>query len=258
MNIVQRARILYILHRHAITQRLWESASAKLDVIRGLSAVERACLRELSTLFLYKKNILGAQGLHVSDEMRVTIAGQACLPVLKLGLDYYEGWSDLIVYPDVFRVSRNETDEFGIVHHQEHLLSGESWSQGPVILSWHDIEEDMRNPHEGHNVIVHETAHKLDMLNGKANGMPPLHRTMQRTHWTTAFSEAFELINQRLELHRRVCVNPYAATSPAECFAVFSEYFFSAPDILSNHFADVYQQLRLYYRQDPLSRMSSS
>ncbi len=109
----------------------------------------------------------------------------------------------------------------------------------------------------GHNVIVHEISHKLDMLNGKANGMPPLHFSMRRDQWTATFSQAYRQLNQRLEHHHQVCINPYAATSPAEFFAVFTECFFCAPEILNTHFRDVYQQLRLYYRQDTLSRMVS-
>ncbi len=254
MNVFKRARILYLLHRHGIDHRLWESVIRNLPSLQGLSAVEKAHLRELSTLFLYEKHIYGVQGLQVTLQMRITIAAQACLPILGLGITLLNGWQDVIVYPDAFRVSRDETDEFGFVHHGEHILSGESWSAGPVILSWQDIQLDIQQPRQGHNVIVHEIAHKLDMLNGKANGMPPLHVSMPTSHWTAALSAAYRQLNARLEQHRRVCVNPYAASNPAEFFAVFSEYFFCAPEILQAHFADVYRQLRLYYRQDPLYR----
>jgi Mlc titration factor MtfA (ptsG expression regulator) len=161
----------------------------------------------------------------------------------------------VVIYADAFRVSRDEIDEMGIVHHQDRVLSGESWSRGPVILSWHDIEQDTQRGYQGHNVIIHEIAHKLDMLDGSANGIPPLHVAMPAPPWTDAFSTAYAALNHRLERHHEVCVDPYAATSPAEFFAVFSEYFFCAPDILHAHFSDVYRQLQLYYRQDPLSRI---
>ena len=252
MNIFKRARVIYLLHRHAINHELWEAVSKKLALLRGLTAVEKAHLRELSTLFLHEKNIYGVQGLQLTDKMRVMIAAQACLPVLSLGIALFNGWRDVIVYPDAFRVSRDEMDEFGIVHRGERILSGESWSRGPLILSWQDIESDMQRQQQGHNVIVHEIAHKLDNLNGSANGMPPLHVTMQTTQWTAAFSNAYQQLNLQLEHHRLVCINPYAATSPAEFFAVFSEYFFCAPEILKAHFTEVYRQLELYYRQDPL------
>lgn len=254
MNFFRRARTIYLLHRYAIKHDVWEAVTDKLLIIRGMTAVEKAHLRELSTLFLCDKNIYGAQGFLVTAEMGVTIAVQACLPVLALGLSLLDGWSDIIIYADAFRVNRDETDEFGIVHHGEKVLSGEAWSRGPVILSWHDIESGSKNG-QGSNVVVHEIAHKLDGLNGRTNGMPPLHYSMKITHWTAAFSQAYQCLNQRIEHHHPTIINSYAATSPAECFAVFSEYFFSAPDLLEKCFSDVYQQLKLYYRQDPLTRL---
>lgn len=253
MNIFKRARTRYILHRYAIKHDLWRTVTEKLMLVQSMSSVEKAHLRELSTLFLHQKRIIGVD-IPVTEEMRVIVAAQACLPILALGIELLTGWTEIIIYPGAFRVSRDEMDEYGIVHHNEGILSGEAWSRGPVILSWDDVERDLQALHQGHNVIIHEIAHKLDMLNGRANGMPPLHNTMHITQWTAALSAAYEQLHQRLEHHHRVCVNPYAATNPAECFAVFSEYFFCAPDILHNHFANVYEQLRLYYRQDPLSR----
>jgi len=254
MSFFKRTRIIYILHRHAIKHDLWEAANDKLSILQGMSAVEKAHLRELSTLFLYEKNIFGVQGFYVTDEMHVIIAIQACLPILNLGIELFNAWSDVIIYPNAFQVSRDERDEFGVVHHGEHLLSGESWLSGPIVLSWQDIELDMQRWQQGQNVIVHEVAHKLDSLNGRTNGMPPLHVSMHSEQWATTFSKAYELLNKRLEQHHRVCINPYAATSPAEFFAVFSEYYFCAPGILKSHFSDVYQLLQLYYRQDPQSR----
>jgi len=256
MNIFKRARVIYILHRHAIKRNLWESVRDKLMVLQSMTSVEMAHLRELATLFLHDKNIYGVQGFHLSDEMRVIIATQACLPVLSLGIGLLSGWSDVIVYPNAFQVSRDERDEFGIVHHDQRLLSGEAWSRGPVIFSWQDIEQDLQRWQRGHNVIFHEIAHKLDTLNGSANGMPPLHYAMHSEQWTAAFSEAYEQLNQHLKYHHGVFVDPYAATSPAEFFAVFSEYFFCAPDVLQTNFENVFQLLKLYYRQDPLTRRS--
>ena len=253
MNIFKRAKTRFILHHHAIEHDLWAIVAEGLQLLQGMNSVEKAHLRELSTLFLYQKNIVGID-IPVTEEMRISVAAQACLPVLAMGIELLTGWSDIIIYPGAFRVNRDEMDDYGIVHHNDGILSGEAWSRGPMILSWDDIEQDIQGSHQGHNVIIHEIAHKLDMLNGRANGMPPLHTTMQTSQWTTAFSAAYEQLNQRLEHHHRVCVNPYAATNPAEFFAVFSEYFFCAPEILHTHFTSVYEQLRLYYRQDPLIR----
>ena len=258
MNIFKRARISYILRRHAIGHSLWESVIKKLPLLQGMDAVEKVRLRELSTLFLHEKNLYGVKELQLTKEMRVIIAAQACLPILGLGIALLSGWSDVIVYPDVFRVNRDEMDEFGIVHHGERILSGESWSRGPVIVSWQEIERDRQRWKQGHNVIVHEIAHKLDMLNGRANGMPPLHSTMQTEQWTIAFSKAYQQLNLEVQHHLPSCMNPYAAISPAEFFAVFSEYFFCAPQVLKAHFAEVYRQLSLYYRQDPWDRINAT
>jgi Mlc titration factor MtfA (ptsG expression regulator) len=166
-------------------------------------------------------------------------------------LDLLSAWTDIVIYPTAFFVNRDEVDEYGVAHPQERLLSGEAWSRGPVILSWSDIEQDIRECHHGHNVIIHEIAHKLDMLDGSSNGMPPLHFKMPIPEWTAALSEAYRTLQQHVQHHERTCVNPYAASSPAEFFAVFSEYFFTAPDVLNTHFPLVYRQLAQYYRQEP-------
>lgn len=226
-------------------------------LFHGLSAVERAHLRELTTLFLRQKSLSGAQGLEVTTEMALAVSAQACVPILKLGLDYYEGWVEIIIYPGAFRVARNSADEAGVVSLQEQDLSGESWTRGPVILSWDDVAFDLGASRPGQNVVVHEFAHKLDMLNGDANGMPPLHSDMVRQQWTEALSRAFQHLQQQLEHHYPPDIDPYAATNPAEFFAVVSEYFFTDPHRLMQRYPAVYEQLMLFYRQDPMQRAGS-
>ena len=254
MNIFKRARTRYILHHHAIAHGLWAEVTEKLAILQGMTAVEKAHLRELATLFLHEKQFFGAQELPLTDTMCLIIAAQACLPALGLGIDSLSGWTGIIVYPGAFRINRDDRDAAGVVHHQEQALIGESWSRGPLIVSWDDVARDMQEKQSGRNVVIHEIAHKLDMLNGPADGYPPLHHGMVITEWSTSLSAAYESLVQRVEHHHRACINPYAATSPAEFFAVISEYFFCAPEILHTHFADVYQQLQLYYRQNPLLR----
>ncbi len=254
MNIFKRARTRYILHRHAIARNLWREATEKLAVLQGMTAVEKAHLRELTTLFLHEKQFFGARELQLTDTMCLIIAAQACLPALGLGIDCLSGWTEIIVYPGAFLISRDEKDAAGVVHHQEQALIGESWSRGPLIVSWDDVERDMQEKQSGRNVVIHEIAHKLDMLNGPADGFPPLPHGMAVTEWSTALSAAYESLVRQVEHHHHACINPYAATSPAEFFAVISEYFFCAPEILHTHFADVYRQLQLYYRQNPLLR----
>jgi len=254
MNIFKRVRVLYILHRHAVAHELWQDVEENLALLQGMSAVEKAHLRELSTLFLYEKNFVGAQGFELDTTICLTIAALACLPVLKLGFNCLSGWTDVIVYPGAFRISRDAADEAGVVHHQDQVLVGESWSRGPLIVSWPEVERDILKNGSGRNVVIHEIAHKLDVLNGRTNGYPPLHTGMSVPQWTAVMTDAYQHLLTRLEHHHHPCIDAYAATSPAEFFAVISEYFFCSPDILKTHFADVYQQLRLYYRQDPLLR----
>lgn len=251
MHILQRIRVRYLLRRHAINYRLWKAVSAPLAILKGLSAVEKAHLRVLCTVFLQRKKFIAAQGLLLTQAMRLEIAVQACLPVLKLGLEVLSEWTTIIVYPDVFRVEREVTDENGVVHRERDVLCGESWERGPLIVSWAAVEEDRLCGAQGQNVVIHEIAHKLDMLDGSANGMPPLHYRMPVAPWTEAFGNAYEHLLQ----HRPSFLDPYAADSPAEFFAVVSEYFFAAPAILHAHAPAVYRQLQLYYRQDPLQRL---
>lgn len=254
MKWFEHQRILYTLSHHPIPHKAWEGLMHEANIFSGLSAVERAHLRELTTLFLHSKSLCGVQGLAISTEMALAVAAQACLPILKLGLDYYDGWVEVVIYPGAFRVARDSADATGLVSHQEQALSGESWSQGPVILSWDDVASDLAAFRPGHNVVVHEFAHKLDMLNGSANGMPPLHPDMKRQQWTAVFSDAFDHLQQQLAHHHRPGINAYGATTPAEFFAVASEYFFADPQTLQHQYSAVYDQLVLFYRQDPATR----
>ncbi|NOZ38240.1 MAG: zinc-dependent peptidase [Gammaproteobacteria bacterium] len=245
--------MLRVLREHSIADETWHGVSQRLPLLQPLTAIERARLRELTTLFLHQKDFTGVQGLVIDDEIRITIAAQACLEILELGLDAFAGWLEIIVYPGAFRVTQETLDDAGVVHQQDNSLSGESWSRGPVILSWQDVQEDSFSLRPGHNVVLHEFAHKLDMLNQRANGMPPLHPDMPIKAWTEALSQAYENLQQRLENHQPT-INAYAATNPAEFFAVICEYFFTAPDILWQHCPDVYQQLKAWFKQDPLAR----
>lgn len=257
MNIFKwlaRRRIHDCLKKYRLPYRLWAETFGQYSLFSHLSSVEKARLRRLTTQFLQNKQLNGARGIVVNGQMSVLIAAQAVLPILNLGLDYYRGWTEIIVYPSNFRVRRESTDGNGLVSQENRLLSGEAWSQGPLILSWDEVQEDLRSAHPGHNVVIHEFAHKLDMLNGVANGMPPLHADMPIPEWTAALSRAFDILQRKISLDQSTRINAYAASNPAEYFAVVSEYFFTAPDILHQHCTDVYRQLVGFYKQDPLSR----
>lgn len=243
-----------IIKRSTITPAQWAEAFANLPLLGGLTRAERQRLQELAILFLHHKVFEGAHGLVVSQAMALIIALQACLPVLKLGLDGYDGWRAVIVYPAGFAPQRVVTDEYGVEHFVQSSLAGESWLRGPLVLAWDESER--AGIIDGHNLVIHEFAHKLDMQNGVANGYPPLHADMDSRAWVEAFSAGFADIQHKCSHGKAVAIDCYAATSPAECFAVLSEVFFEKPAVLQRHYAAIYEQMRLYYRQDPLLRLS--
>lgn len=238
-----------ILRRHPIPHHIWHSVTRQIVVLRGLDAVQMAHLRELTTWFLHSKSINGVQGLEVTLSMRVAVAAQACLLILNLDIDYFDNWVEVILYPGAFRVNHEQMDEIGLVHNEANVLTGESWLRGPVILSWDDVERDTYHFRPGHNIVLHEFAHKLDGINGATNGMPPLHSGMSRKRWAEDLSGAYEALCLQVAAGESPMINAYAATSPAEFFAVLSEYYFTAPDILKDCCPSVHRQLTMFYGQ---------
>ena len=230
-----------VLEKHRIDDALWAHATSSLSFLP-----RHRKLRELSLLFLAEKQFTGAHELEVTDAMRVAIAAQACLPVLELGLDWYRGFTGIVVYPGDFRVQRRETDADGVVHEWDDELAGEAMPGGPVVLSWDAAA------HDGEvNVVIHEFAHKLDMLNGAADGLPPLHPGMEVAAWARAFEEAYQGFCDALERGKDTWLDPYAAEHPSEFFAVISEAFFTDPAQTRRRYPDVFDQLRQFYRQEP-------
>ena len=237
----------------SITPAEWDAAFAALPLLDGLSGNEKTTLRELAILFLQRMSVEGAQGLVITQAMALVVALQACLPVLALGLSSYSGWSTIIVYPGGFAPQRVVRDDDGVEHHIRDHLSGEAWQRGPVVLAWDETE--YAGHVDGCNLVIHEFAHKLDMQNGVANGFPPLHADMDRAEWTRAFGTGFDDFQRRCARREDIGIDHYAATSPAEFFAVLSEVFFERPDLLRRHYAAVFEQMKRYYRQDPLARL---
>ncbi len=233
-----------VLEKHRMDGALWRRATSGLKFLPGSEK-----LKDLVLLFLAEKEFTGAHELEVSEEMRVAIAAQACLPILELGLDWYKGWHGIVVYAGDFRVRRAETDEHGVVHEWDDELAGEAMPGGPVILSWDAAANDAAM-----NVVIHEFAHKLDMMNGAVDGVPPLHADMDRRAWARVFREAYEGFCDAVERGRDTWLDPYAAEHESEFFAVISEAFFTDASETQRRYPEVYGQLRLFYRQDPLQR----
>jgi hypothetical protein len=246
-----------LLARHPLDPQLWAAVCDELPILAGLDAAERQRLGELSLLFLHDKQLTCLPGVDPDDDARLRLAAQACLPLLHLpDLDWYQGFHQLLLYPDDFLSPQRHRDEAGVEHVWDDERSGEAWHQGPVILAWPGVQAS--GTLDGYNLVIHELAHKLDMLNGDANGLPPLHADMRIDSWASDLQQAYDALNAELDRdpEAETAIDPYAAESPGEFFAVASEYFFSAPDLLDAAFPAVYAQLRAFYRQDPLTRLA--
>jgi Mlc titration factor MtfA (ptsG expression regulator) len=242
-----------ILAGAKLDERAWRLALRRLPFAQGLSAHERKRLQELTILFLHDKRFSTTHDLRLNDAMRLHVAVQACVLILNLGIEFYRGWREIIVYPAEFVPRHEYTDEIGVVHQGDEAYAGEAWLHGPVILSWADVAET-EYP-DGVNVVIHEFAHKLDMLDGSANGYPPLHRGMSRRDWAETFRAAYEDFCERVDRGEETVIDPYASENPAEFFAVMSEAFFELPHVVHEEYPGVYAQLSGFYRQDPRTRI---
>lgn len=234
----------------AIPDPLWASTIAALPFLARLSDDEQRRLKALTENFLAEKEFTTAGGLQLSDEICVAIAAQGCLPILNLGLAAYRDWVGIVVYPNEFVVPRQLADDSGVVHEYDDVLSGEAWQGGPLLVSWHDVQM----AGGGYNVVIHEFAHKLDMLNGEADGMPALHSGIGEAEWHQVFTAAYDDFCRRVDRDEETIIDPYASEEPAEFFAVLSEGFFELPEVIHDEYPALYDLLCRYYRQDPLTR----
>jgi Mlc titration factor MtfA (ptsG expression regulator) len=232
--------------------REWAAALKEHTLYRLLPESDRLELQEHIKVFVAEKNFEGGDGFVMTDEVRVTIAAQACLLLLHRETDYYPGLSSVVVYPGEFLAPFREVDESGVVTEGIDRRSGESWQEGTLVLSWEDVVAGELDVHAGYNVVLHEFAHQLDAEDGITStrrSEPGLAQTLEQ--------ECLRL--QRDAAHGRTTVlDPYGAENPAEFFAVATECFFEKPRPLREHHPRLYEELARYYRQDPASWSRSS
>jgi Mlc titration factor MtfA (ptsG expression regulator) len=182
----------------------------------------------------------------LNEVQRLRLAMLCCLPLLEFGREGLHGWSQLLVYPDAFRVQRSHQDAFGVLHEWDDELVGEAWERGPVILSWADVRADIAAPGDGYCVVAHEIAHKLDALDGAMDGTPPLPRDWQR-QWASDFQRAYDALCAEVDAGREPAIDAYATESPEEFFAVCSEYHFSDAATLREAMPEVAAHLQRFY-----------
>lgn len=227
---------------------LWREVRRTIALLQGLDETVDSRLQALVAIFLQRKAITPVAGLELDDCARMQLAALCCLPLLGYGAEGLRGWSQLLVYPEAFRVQRSHVDATGVLHEYEDELIGESWDSGPLILSWADVQADLADPHAGFCVAIHEMAHKLDALDGAMDGTPPLPRRWQ-SEWATDFQHEYDGFCKQVDAGHDTAIDPYAAESPEEFFAVASEYHFSAPDVLRAELPSVAAHLQRFYTE---------
>lgn len=225
----------------------------RMPAFAALPADLQLQLKKQVQVLLAETPFIGCAGLQVDDEMRVLIAAQASLLLLNRHNGSFDRLRQLLVYPGAFVVQRSQADGAGLAHEGRRTLSGESWQQGQVVLSWADVLAGAADPGDGHNVVIHEFAHQLDQESGPANGAPWLGRRERYARWSQVLGDEFAALRQRLAQDAPGLIDAYAAQDPAEFFAVVSEHFFEQPAALAAAHPALYAEFARYYRVNPLS-----
>jgi len=209
-------------------------------------------LKQHIQVFLSEKSFVGCNGVKITDEIRITVAAQACLLLLNRKTDYYPKLKTILVYPRAFIKEQQTINADGVQHTQKTALAGESWDYGKVVLSWQDTLDGAEIPDDGRNVVIHEFAHQLDQENGKANGAPILGKRQSYQCWSAVFSAQFEQLKMLANTGSPSLFDYYGATNPAEFFAVASEVFFEQSKQFYQQYPKLYRQIQQYYHVDPL------
>lgn len=215
-------------------------------------------LRTDIRIFLSEKRFEGLGGLEMTDEIRVTIAGQACLLLLNRQTRDFPGLVSILVYPDAYVVEETRPIGGGVYAEGPSVRLGESWGHGSVVLAWDNVKQGGLNSNDGNNVVIHEFAHQLDQEDGVADGAPILGKKSSYGVWAKVMSEEFEQLRSASEHHRKYVFDDYGATSPAEFFAVATETFFEKPVQLKRKSPYLYAELREFYNVDPVEWVSKT
>lgn len=229
----------------------WEPVlEAGFDHWNLLDDAELERMRMLVTRFFHGRRWEAAQGMDLTDDVKVLISAQASMLLLGLDLDEYLDVSSVIVHKSTMRVKKNRPTGGGVWSAGTQHISGQAHHRGPVMLSWSAARHGARVPERGMNVVYHEFAHRLDMMDGVTDGTPPLGDEAAQARWQAVFSEAFARVHDGESILRN-----YAGTNPGEFFAVATEVFFNRPFDVYTHEPDLYDELRSFYGQDPASRL---
>jgi Mlc titration factor MtfA (ptsG expression regulator) len=245
----QRWRDARALKRRPIPDALWQHTLRRYPFLRR---VDEAALRRMTALFLDRKEFSGAHDLRVTDKMAVAVAAQACLPVLELGLQLYDGFVGIVIHRDEVVARREVTDEAGVVHHYDERLAGEAMEGGPMMLSWRDVAGSGASAERSYNVVIHEFVHVIDLLDGAADGVPPLPASA-RADWVRTMQAEYDAFCRHTERGDDTVLDPYGAVGIDEFFAVAAEAFFVNGRAMRDEHPRLYERFAGYFRQDPAS-----
>ncbi|MCA8911276.1 MAG: zinc-dependent peptidase [Planctomycetes bacterium] len=232
----------------------WEKfLRANMGLYPRLTPNDQAELKRHMLVFLDEKHFEGCRGVEITDEMRVTIAGNACLLLLHRKPDYFPELVTILVYPSAFFVEHKEVNEYGFEMTEVLENAGESWDRGNVILSWDSAKRGALDPRDGLNVILHEFAHQLDSTGGDVDGAPMMDSREQAEEWAQVFQREYDALCEQVDAGHDTLIDDYATTNPAEFFAVCVETFFEKARQMHEHHPELYQQLKGWFKQDPAS-----
>jgi Mlc titration factor MtfA (ptsG expression regulator) len=224
-----------------------------LPFYRHLPDADKTELTRHILIFLAEKRFEGCAGLEVTEEMKVTIAAQACILLLHRKTDYYPGLHSILVYPHAFVINRPKHVGSGIFSEGPQVLLGESWHRGSVVLSWDDVLHGAADIHDGQNVVLHEFAHQIDQSGGKGDSTEVLKNRTRYLAWARVLQKDYEKLRKAPMGKQQGLLRNYAATNPAEFFAVATEYFFEKPKELKRKHPELYEELKQFYHQDPIT-----
>lgn len=252
LNKLKRAR----LRKQPASTRLLDILNRNVGIYSQLPDDLKSDLHGHINVFLVEKQFFGCDGLEVSDEMRVTVAGLACILLLNRQATYFPGFSSIMIYPDSYVATEVSFDGHLEVRRKT-TRAGESWYRGPVVLSWKDVLRGAANVGDGYNVVLHEFAHKLDEENDGTNGLPVLQEREHFGEWAKVLGKEYESLESRVARGQNRVLHEYGLTSPPEFFAVATESFFEKPAAMRDQLPDLYDQLRIFYRLDPATWISA-
>jgi Mlc titration factor MtfA (ptsG expression regulator) len=223
--------------------------------LRRLLPEERRKLEGDIQVFIAEKNFEGCGGLEITDEIRVTIAAQACILLLNLSHDYYSNLTSIVVYPSSYLVPIQTVLPGGAIWEVDEAREGEAWKYGTVVLSWDGVRHRAAGMDDGHNVVFHEFAHLLDQEDGEAGGTPILPSRRRYASWARILGDEYEALLDSIHQHQPTLIDQYGAKGPAEFFAVVTECFFEKPVELREEHPELYEEMKAFYRQDPAARI---